>query len=64
VFVEKQEILQNEQEIADTFAFAKTLFDLKEYYRCAFYLQKIDSSKPSKLILKALFVKFYATYLV
>ncbi|EFC45000.1 predicted protein, partial [Naegleria gruberi] len=45
----------------DHYTFAKTLFDSKEYSRCAFILQK--QTKPSTMDKKCLFVEYYALFL-
>lgn len=46
-------------EANDKLNLARTLFDLKEYNKCAFTLAQIDSTSQS-----ALFLKNYATYLI
>ena len=46
-------------EVVDTLNLARSLFDLKEYRKCAHIHTKFQNSHQS-----ALFLKMYATYLV
>eukprot|EP01080_Neovahlkampfia_damariscottae_P007512 gene7512-11836_t len=58
---EKQEII--DLEIEDYFNYGKSLFDMKEYQRCHFYLQKIQIKKTTNQTNKCIFLKLYSKYL-
>src|SRR5687768_10906851 len=54
----QKENIKIDQEVEDLYSFAKSLFDLKEYARCSFTLEKVKE-KSTVQEKKCLFLKLY-----